>query len=277
MQHVKGKKKSTKMKYTIMEFSHALQFLAYDSIPTIIGCGVDRVNDDAIPLMLRWVCQQLPKSQTISQMFDSPMLIIKAIIEMTPEEEQLKITSSELFEKPRPSNIVHTKNGGSKRARELSYDEGDFKKRKKQKLKSKMKEAIQNLQDRVVVVENQLTSLKSDIEELRAMIEVNIELEKPIDVFEKKVQIGLEEPIDVVDNEHLDVPFLFIRFKIKVVMIPSAQNFTTAEKGLPRSLGKYRLRLLSIQCSCQSLGSIMLGFGKLSSQDMGFASVADKC
>ena len=31
--------------------------------------------------------------------------------------------------------------------------------------------------------------------------EVNIELEKPIDVFEKKVQIGLEEPIDVVDNE----------------------------------------------------------------------------
>ncbi|TYK28804.1 uncharacterized protein E5676_scaffold303G00060 [Cucumis melo var. makuwa] len=169
------------------------------------------------------------------------MLIIKAVIEMTPEEEQLKISS------------------------------GDLKKSKKWKSKSKMKKAIRNLQDRVAVVEGQLTSLKSDIDKLKGMmstilkhiglqrkgfkglvdhtleseevdnaktedvdtgdtphwlrmpkeddtsnrvkhielkkddtsnvVKFNIELEKPIDVLEKKVEIGLEEPIDVVDDE----------------------------------------------------------------------------
>ncbi|KAL0558960.1 hypothetical protein IC582_003549 [Cucumis melo] len=90
-QYAKGKKKSTQTKkYTINGFPHALQVWAYESIPTIIGCGVDKVNDHAIPRMLRWVCQQSPKSQTISQVFDSPMFIIKAVIEMTPEEEQLR-------------------------------------------------------------------------------------------------------------------------------------------------------------------------------------------
>ncbi|KAA0047793.1 uncharacterized protein E6C27_scaffold133G00320 [Cucumis melo var. makuwa] len=41
-----------------------------------------------------------------------------------------------------------SKNGGSKRGREVGNDEGDFKKSKKQKSKSKMKKAIRNLQDR---------------------------------------------------------------------------------------------------------------------------------
>ncbi|KAL4037543.1 hypothetical protein IC575_001140 [Cucumis melo] len=92
-QYAKEKKKSTQTKkYTINGFLHALQVWAYESIPTIIGCGVDKVNDHAIPRMLRWVCQQSPKSQTISQVFDSPMFIIKAVIEMTPKEE-LKIAS----------------------------------------------------------------------------------------------------------------------------------------------------------------------------------------
>ncbi|TYK08118.1 Ulp1-like peptidase [Cucumis melo var. makuwa] len=230
-QYAKGKKKSTQTKkYTINGFSHALQVWAYESIPTIIGCGVDKVNDDAIPRMLRWVCQQSPKSQTISQVFDSSMLIIKEVIEMTPEEEQLKIASG----------------------REVGNDEGDFKKSKKQKLKSKMKKAIWNLQDRVTVVEGKLTSIKSDIDELNGMMSTilkhiglqrkddegdrkgfeglvdhtpeseevdnaktedvhtvgtppwlrfNIELEKPIDVLKKKVEIDLEEPIDIVDDE----------------------------------------------------------------------------
>ncbi|KAL0539921.1 hypothetical protein IC582_024142 [Cucumis melo] len=257
---------------------------AYESIPTIIGCGADKVNDDVIPRMLRWVCQQSPKSQTISQVFDSPMLIIKAVIEMTPKEEQLKIASGELFENLRSSIMVQSKNGGSKRGREVVNDEGDFKKSKKQKSKSKMKKAIQNLQDQVAVVEGQLTSIKSDIDELKGMMStilkhiglqrngdegdqkgfeglVNHTLEseevdnaKTEDVntggtptwlrmpkeddtsngvkhieLKKKVEIGLEEPIDVVDDEHLDALFLFIRFKIKAVGIPSAQNFTTAD------------------------------------------------
>ncbi|KAA0062032.1 Ulp1-like peptidase [Cucumis melo var. makuwa] len=264
-QYAKGKKKSIQTKkYTINGFSHALQVWAYESIPTIIGCGIDKVNDHAIPRMLRWVCQQSPKSQTISQVFDSPMLIIKAVIEMTPEEEQLKITSGELFENLHSSTIVQSKNGGSKRGREVVNDEDDFKKSKKQKSKTKMKKAIRNLQDRVAVVEGQLTSINSDIDELKGMMSTilkhiglqrkvrnetvkcidvscfifgvtpnwlrmpkedehielkkkgdkdvhtvgtppwlrfNIELEKSIDVLEKKVDIGLEEPIDVVDDE----------------------------------------------------------------------------
>ncbi|KAL0549754.1 hypothetical protein IC582_014242 [Cucumis melo] len=120
--------------------------------------------------MLRWVCQQSPKSQTISQVFDSPMFIIKAVIEMTPEEEQLKIASGELFENFRSSTIIQSKNGGSKRLREVVNDEDDFKKSKKQKSKTKMKKAIQNLQDRVAVVEGQLNSIKSDIDELKGMM-----------------------------------------------------------------------------------------------------------
>ncbi|KAL4021629.1 hypothetical protein IC575_020435 [Cucumis melo] len=64
----------------------------------------------------------------------------------------------------------------------------------------------------------------------------NIKLEKPIDVLEKKVEIDLEEPIDVVDGEHLDALFLFIRFKIKAVGIPSAQNFTTVDTIFMRLL-----------------------------------------
>ncbi|KAL4028015.1 hypothetical protein IC575_011205 [Cucumis melo] len=223
-QYAKGKKKSTQTKkYTINGFPHALQVWAYESIPTIIGCGVDKVNDHAISRMLRWVCQQSPKSQTISQVFDSPM------------------------------------NGGSKRVREVVNDEDDFKKSKKQKSKIKMKKAIRNLQDRVAVVEGQLNSIKSDIDELKGMMSTilkhiglqrkgdegdhkvseglvdhtleskdvdnaktedvdtggtpnwlrmpkedeHIEVKKKgdEDVLEKKVDIGLEEPIDVVDDE----------------------------------------------------------------------------
>ncbi|KAL4016539.1 hypothetical protein IC575_024191 [Cucumis melo] len=143
---------------------------AYESIQTIIGCGVDKVNDHAIPRMLRWVCQQSPKSQTISQVFDSPMFIIKAVIKMTPEEEQLKIASGELFENFRSSTIIQLKNGGSKKVREVVNDEDDFKKCKKQKSKIKMKKAIRNLQDRVAIVEGQLNSIKSDIDELKGMM-----------------------------------------------------------------------------------------------------------
>ncbi|KAL4016831.1 hypothetical protein IC575_024489 [Cucumis melo] len=201
---------------------------AYESIPTIIGCGVDKVNDHAIPRMLRWVCQQSPKSQTISQVFDSPMFIIKAVIEMTPEEEQLKIASGELFENFRSSTIIQSKNGGSKRVREVVNDEDELKKSKKQKSKIKMKKAIRNLQDRVAVVEGQLNTIKSDIDELKGSMSTilkhiglqrkgdegdhkvsegledeHIEVKKKgdEDVLEKKVDIGLEEPIDVVDDE----------------------------------------------------------------------------
>ncbi|KAL4033775.1 hypothetical protein IC575_006886 [Cucumis melo] len=178
--------------------------------------------------MLRWVCQQSPKSQTISQVFDSPMFIIKAVIEMTPEEEQLKIASGELFENFRSSTIIQSKNGGSKRVREVVNDEDELKKSKKQKSKIKMKKAIRNLQDRVAVVEGQLNTIKSDIDELKGLMSTilkhiglqrkgdegdhkvsegledeHIEVKKKgdEDVLEKKVDIGLEEPIDVVDDE----------------------------------------------------------------------------
>ncbi|KAL0536230.1 hypothetical protein IC582_025172 [Cucumis melo] len=125
------------------------------------------------------------------------MLIIKGVIEMTPEEEQLKIASGKLFENLRSSTIVQLKNDGSKRGREVVNDEDDFKKSKKQKSKTKMKKAIRNLQDRVAVVEGQLTSIKSDIDELKGMMSTIL---KHIGL-QRKVDIGLEEPIDVVDDE----------------------------------------------------------------------------
>ena len=89
---------------------------------------------------------------------------------MTPEEEQLKIASGELFENFRSSTIIQSKNGGSKRVREVVNDEDELKKSKKQKSKIKMKKAIRNLQDRVAVVEGQLNSIKSDIDELKGMM-----------------------------------------------------------------------------------------------------------
>ncbi|KAA0043531.1 Ulp1-like peptidase [Cucumis melo var. makuwa] len=144
--------------------------------------------------MLRWVCQQSPKSQTISQVFDSPMFIIKAVIEMTPKEEQLKIASCELFENFRSSTIIQSKNGGSKRVREVVNDEDDFKKSKKQKPKTKMKKAIRNLQDRVAVVEGQLNSIKSDIDELKDMMSTilkHIGLQRKGDEGDRKVSEGL--------------------------------------------------------------------------------------
>ncbi|KAL4021546.1 hypothetical protein IC575_020349 [Cucumis melo] len=132
--------------------------------------------------------------------------IIKAVIEMTPEEEQLKIASGELFENFRSSTIIQSKNGGSKRVREVVNDEDEFKKSKKQKSKIKMKKAIRNLQDRVAVVEGQLNTIKSDIDELKGLMStilkhIGLQRKGDEDVLEKKVDIGLEEPIDVVDDE----------------------------------------------------------------------------
>ncbi|KAL4013361.1 hypothetical protein IC575_025528 [Cucumis melo] len=138
--------------------------------------------------MLRWVCQQSPKSQTISQ------FIIKAVIEMTPEEEQLKIASGDLFENFRLSTIIQSKNGGSKIVREFVNDEDEFKKSKKQKSKIKMKKAIRNLQDRVTVVEGQLNSIKSNIDELKGMMSTilkHIGLQRKGDEGDRKVSEGL--------------------------------------------------------------------------------------
>ncbi|KAL0557069.1 hypothetical protein IC582_005587 [Cucumis melo] len=133
------------------------------------------------------------------------LLIIKAVIEMTLEEEQLKIASGELFENLRSSTIVQSKNGGSKRGREVGNDEGDFKKSKKQKSKSKMKKAIQNLQDRVAVVEGQLTSLKSDIDELKGMMSTmlkHIGLQRKGDEGDRK---GFEDLVDhTLESEEVD-------------------------------------------------------------------------
>ncbi|KAL0536260.1 hypothetical protein IC582_025203 [Cucumis melo] len=133
------------------------------------------------------------------------MLIIKAVIEMTPEEEQLKIASGELFENLRSSTIVQSKNGGSKRKREVVNDEGDFKKIKKQKSKSKMKKAIQNLQNQVAVVEGQLTSIKSDVDELKGMMSTilkHIGLQRKGDEGNRK---GFEGLVDyTVESEEVD-------------------------------------------------------------------------
>ncbi|KAL4035781.1 hypothetical protein IC575_004488 [Cucumis melo] len=134
------------------------------------------------------------KKYTINGFPHALQFIIKAVIEMTPEEEQLKIASGELFENFRSSTIIQSKNGGSKRVREVVNDEDDFKKSKKQKSKIKMKKAIRNLQDRVAVVEGQLNSIKSDIDELKGMISTilkHIGLQRKGDEGDHKVSEGL--------------------------------------------------------------------------------------
>ncbi|KAA0038960.1 Ulp1-like peptidase [Cucumis melo var. makuwa] len=193
----------------------------------------NKLNDDAIPRMLRWVCQQSPKSQTISHMFDSSMLIIKAVIKMTPEEEQLRITSGEFFENLRSCTIVQSKNGGSKRGRES--DEGDRKRfeglvdytLESEEVDAKTEDVdtcgihhwlrmpkeddtsnevkhieVKKKDDKDVHTVGTPPWLRMPNEDDTSnVVKVNIELEKPIDMLVKKVQIGLEEPIDVVDNE----------------------------------------------------------------------------
>ncbi|KAL0537371.1 hypothetical protein IC582_026349 [Cucumis melo] len=134
------------------------------------------------------------KKYTINGFPHALQFIIKAVIEMTPEEEQLKIASGELFENFRSSTIIQSKNGGSKRVREVVNDEDDFKKSKKQKSKIKMKKAIRNLQDRVAVVEGQLNSIKSDIDELKGMMSTilkHIGLQRKGDEGDHKVSEGL--------------------------------------------------------------------------------------
>ncbi|KAA0060807.1 Ulp1-like peptidase [Cucumis melo var. makuwa] len=204
---------------------------------------IDKVNDHAIPRMLRWVCQQSPKSQTISQVFDSPMFIIKAVIDMTSEEEQLKIASGELFENFRSSTIIQSKNGGSKRVREVVNDEYDFKKRQLNsiksdidKLKGMMSTILKHIRlqrkddegDRKVsegLVDHTLESKEVDNAKTEAVDtggtpnwlrmpkeDEHIELKKKgdEDVLKKKVDIGLEEPIDVIDDDDVTEiePFL---------------------------------------------------------------------
>ncbi|KAA0067374.1 Ulp1-like peptidase [Cucumis melo var. makuwa] len=91
-------------------------------------------------------------------------------------------------------HALQSKDGGSKRVREVVNDEDDFKKSKRQKSKTKMKKAIRNLQDRVAVVEGQLNSIKSDIDELKGMmltILKHIGLQRKDDEGDRKVSEGL--------------------------------------------------------------------------------------
>ncbi|KAL4025839.1 hypothetical protein IC575_014245 [Cucumis melo] len=117
-----------------------------------------------------------------------------------------------------------------------------------------MKKAIRNLQDRVAVVEGQLNTIKSDIDELKGLMSTilkhiglqrkgdegdhkvsegledeHIEVKKKgdEDVLEKKVDIGLEEPIDVVDDEDvIEIePFLTQRPHVRPP-VGSVQVFT---------------------------------------------------
>ncbi|KAA0040897.1 Ulp1-like peptidase [Cucumis melo var. makuwa] len=154
---------------------------------------------------------------------------------MTPEEEQLKIASGELFENFRSSTIIQSKNGGSKRVREVVNDEDDFKKNIDE-LKGMMSTILKHIGlqrkgdegDRKVsegLVDHTLESKEVDNAKtedvdtggtpnwLRMPKEdEHIEVKKKgdEDVLEKKVDIGLEEPIDVVDDEDVTEiePFL---------------------------------------------------------------------
>ncbi|KAL0561293.1 hypothetical protein IC582_001715 [Cucumis melo] len=81
-----------------------------------------------------------------------------------------------------------------------------------------MKKAIRNLQDRVTVVEGQLNSIKSNIDELKGMMSTilkhiglqTLDFKERLEMKLLSVDISLEEPIDVVDDEDVTEiePFL---------------------------------------------------------------------
>ncbi|TYK29172.1 Ulp1-like peptidase [Cucumis melo var. makuwa] len=90
------------------------------------------------------------------------------------------------------------------------------------------------------------------------------------------------------NDEHLDVLFLFIRFKIKAARIPSAQNFTTVETIFMRLLVAKWPRYKECIKDNRSFDSKeeyrLVDYVAGSKEDfqdpwtsMGFASVAYKC
>ncbi|KAL4011188.1 hypothetical protein IC575_028237 [Cucumis melo] len=153
------------------------------------------------------------KKYTINGFPHALQFIIKAVIEMTPEEEQLKIASGELL---KTSLIYHysSKNGGSKRVREVVNDEDDFKRGDEGDHK-----VSEGLVDHTLESKEVDNAKTEDVDTggtpnwLRMPKEdEHIEVKKKgdEDVLEKKVDIGLEEPIDVVDDEDVTEiePFL---------------------------------------------------------------------
>ncbi|TYK11184.1 uncharacterized protein E5676_scaffold227G00230 [Cucumis melo var. makuwa] len=85
------------------------------------------------------------------------------------------------------------------------------------------------------------------------------------------------------NDEHLNALFLFIRFKIKAVEIPSVQNFTTVDTIFMvcnrnvTLFAKWPGYKECIKENCPFDWKEEYRFGKLSSQGMGFASIAYKC
>ncbi|TYK18650.1 Ulp1-like peptidase [Cucumis melo var. makuwa] len=163
------------------------------------------------------------------------MLIIKVAIEMIPEEEQLKIISGLVDHTLESEEVDNAKTedvdtGGTPNWLRMPKENDKSNGAKHIELKKKDDEDVHTVGT-------------------PPWLRFNIELEKPIDVLEKKVEIGLEQPIDVVDDEcepivydpmHkiLDVDLDRLRAwitdkrtydEIKAVGIPSAQNFTTVD------------------------------------------------
>ncbi|TYK28059.1 Ulp1-like peptidase [Cucumis melo var. makuwa] len=137
------------------------------------------------------------------------MLIIKVVIEMTPEEEQLKIASGELFENLRSSTI------GDEEDRKgfeglvdhtLESEEVDNAKTEDVNTGGTSNWLRMPKEDDTSNGAKHIELKKKGDEDVHIIgtppwLRFNIEFEKPIDVLEKKVELDLEEPIDVVDNE----------------------------------------------------------------------------
>ncbi|KAL0546604.1 hypothetical protein IC582_016516 [Cucumis melo] len=264
-QYAKGKKKSTQTKkYTINGFPHALQVWAYESIPTIIGCGVDKVNDHVIPRMLRWVCQQSPKSQTISQVFDSPMddegdrKVSEGLVDHTLESKEVDNAKTEdvdtggtpnWLRMPKRDEHIELKKKGDEDVLEKKVDIG-------------LEEPIDVVDDDDVTEIEPFLTQRPHVRPA-CKKHASVYLSTPFTTLPKRsvtstTSTSQSEPIvydpmhkilDVhldrlrawitdkrTDDEHLDALFLFIRLKIKAVGIPSSQNFTTADTIFMRIL-----------------------------------------
>ncbi|TYK26511.1 Ulp1-like peptidase [Cucumis melo var. makuwa] len=171
-QYAKGKKKSTKTKkYTINGFPHALQVWAYESIPTIIGCDVDKVNDDAIPRML-----------SIKSDIDELTGMMSTILKHIGLQRKGDVGDRKGFE----GLVDHT----------LESEEVDNTKTEDVDTDGTPNWLRMPKEDDISNGAKHIELKKKGDEDVHTVgtppwLRFNIELEKPIDVLEKKVEIGL--------------------------------------------------------------------------------------
>ncbi|XP_031741885.1 uncharacterized protein LOC105435430 isoform X2 [Cucumis sativus] len=91
--------KNYNVKYSLPGFPHAFQVWAYEIISSIAGKAVTRLNNEAVPRILRWSCSySLPSKLLQRDVFNSMRIVISPTLIMSDAEKQFR--DSEVDERP---------------------------------------------------------------------------------------------------------------------------------------------------------------------------------